>query len=178
MSVAQEMTVEVEDEFVADEAVEVADEVVEAENNSTTGRKRDRDFTKFRPQHAELAEYVNENSGLAPVTPQQVKAILALRTDFNNTADQISKREERKAELSAERTKYAGMSDEEIKAAKAADRVERQAEKLRKRLDEALAKANAIRHGSEAGGSDLAAAVEAEQDNDDETPKRRFGRNR
>lgn len=160
---------------IMDESVDFAVE----DEETPTRKKRDRDFSKFRPQHAELAAYVNERSGLPPVSPQQVKAILALRTDFNNTADQIAKREQRKAELLAERNKYAGMTDEQIKAAKAADRVERQAAKLRKRLDEALAKADSIRHGSEATGDDLAAAVEAEQHGfDDDSMKRRFSRNR
>jgi hypothetical protein len=169
---------------ITDESVDMAVEddefsAVEQEDQTPTRKKRDRDFSKFRPQHAELAEYVNLHSGLSPVTPQQVKAVLALRTDFNNTADQIAKREARKAALAADRTKYNGMTDEQIKAAKAADRVERQAAKLRKRLEEAVAKADAIRHGSEAGGTDLAAAVEAEQGGfDDDSAKRRFSRNR
>ena len=168
---------------ITDESVDMAmedDFTAEVESEQTvTRKKRDRDFTKFRPQHAELAEYVNENSGLPPVSPQQVKAILALRTDFNNLPGQIAERELRKQTLAAERSKYECMSDEQIKAAKAADRVERQASKLRKRLEEAVAKAEAIRHGSEAGDEDLAAAVEAEQEGfDDSSSKRRFGRNR
>lgn len=133
-----------------------------------------RDFTKFRPQHAELAEFVNMHSGLEPVTPQQVKAVLALRTDFNNTADQVTKREARKAEIEAEKTKYEGMNDEQIKAAKAADRVERQAEKLRKRLNEALAKADSIRHSGDSSVADLAATVDANFDAD--LTKRRISR--
>ena len=155
------------------------DESTIEEENSVTRKKRDRDFSKFRPQHSELADYVNKNSGLPPVSPQQVKAILALRTDFNNMPEQIAERELRKQTLAAERSKYEGMSDQQIKAAKSAERVERQASKLRKRLEEAVAKAEELRHDSEAGGDDLVAAVEAEQEGfDDSSSKRRFGRNR
>jgi hypothetical protein len=133
------------------------------EQTTTTGTKRERDFTKFRPSHQELADYVNENSGLDPITPNQVKAILALRIDFNNLAEQIANRDQRKTEREAARTKYVGMNAEQIKAAKAAERAERQATKLEARVVEAKAKAEALRSSVTASGEDLAAAVEAAQ---------------
>lgn len=155
-------------------------------DTDTEAKKRERDFTKFRPSHQELADYVNMHSGLAPITPNHVKAILALRIDFNNLPEQIEKRNERKAMREAEKTKYDGMNPEQIKAAKAADRAERQAAKLEARVAEAKAKAEALRSSVTATGEDLAAAVEAAQATDagddmtagDNQGKRRIGRRR
>ena len=156
------------------------------------GRKKDRDFTKFREMHSELADFVNLNSGLDPVTPNQVKAILTLRSDFNDTPEQAAKRAEAKRRRDEEAKKYEGLTAEQIKAAKAADRVEKQAEKLEKRLAEAREKARLIREGKEATGEDIAAAVAAAQngtaeaeptpqveaENEDDAPQRRIGRRR
>ena len=49
------------------------------------GRTADRDFTKFNKMHQEIADYVNANSGLDALTPNQVKAVLLLRADFANS---------------------------------------------------------------------------------------------
>jgi DNA repair ATPase RecN len=171
---------------VTDEGVDVSVEPDEdqTEAQSEEGKKRDRDFTKFREAHQELADYVNANSGLDPVTPNQVKAIQTLKSDFNATPEQVAKREQRKAEREAEKRKYEGMSDEQIKAAKAADRVDKQASKLEERLREAREKAQRIREGKEASGEDLAAAVESAQNGvepeatEEDKPRRRLGRNR
>lgn len=147
-------------------------------------KKRERDFTKFRPAHQELADYVNMHSGLDPITPNQVKAILSLRIDFNNMPEQVEKRNQRKAEREAEKQKYAGMSPEQIKAQRAADRAEKQAAKLEARVAEAKAKAEALRSSANASGEDLIAAVEAAQTAAPETSdagnsgKRRIGRRR
>ena len=152
---------------------------VEAEENedSDESTKRDRDFTKFRDLHKELADYVNANSGLDAVTPNQVKAILLLRTDFNNSPEQAEKKAERKAKREAEKQKYAGLTPDQIKQEKAAARADKQAATLQKRVEEAMAKAQRIREGKEASGEDLAATVNAEQ-GETETPKRRIGRNK
>ena len=167
---------------ITDESVDTSAEseqgTDEKNESGETGRKRDRDFTKFKENHKELADFVNEHSGLDAVTPNQVKAILTLRADFNNTPEQVSKREQRKAELEAEKKKYEGMTDEQIKAAKAADRVEKQVTKMEARIQEARAKAQALREGKDASGADLAAQVEAEQNGSEEGGKRRIGRNR
>ena len=178
MTVTEESTAAVEaDEDTTGEENETETE----EEGGERGRKKDRDFTKFRDSHRELADYVNANSGLPAVSPNQIKAILALRSDFNNTPEQVAKREEAKAKREAEAKKYEGMTDEQIKAAKAADRVEKQVAKMEARIQEAKAKAAALREGKEASGTDLAAQVEAQQ-NGAETPedsgKRRIGRNR
>ena len=159
------------------------------EENTTEAKKRERDFTKFRPSHQELADYVNMHSGLEPITPNQVKALLALRVDFNNLPEQIAKRDERKKQREAEKTKYAGMSPEQVKAQRAADRAEKQAEKLQARVAEARAKAEALRSSATASGEDLVAAVEAAQSTEpamagtdstagDNQGKRRIGRRR
>lgn len=166
--------------------VELTEEapVVEATETTTEGKKRERDFTKFRPSHQELADYVNANSGLDPITPNQVKALLALRIDFNNLPEQKELREARKAERMAAKTRYEGMNAEQIKAAKAAERAERQAAKLEARVAEAKAKAEALRSSVTASGEDLAAAVEAAQAEPESTEtsesgeKRRIGRRR
>ena len=153
----------------------------ETEEGGERGRKKDRDFTKFRDSHRELADYVNANSGLPAVSPNQIKAILALRSDFNNTPEQVAKREEAKQRREAEAKKYEGMSDEQIKAAKAADLVEKQVAKMEARIQEAKAKAAALREGKEASGTDLAAQVEAQQNGaktSEDSGKRRIGRNR
>lgn len=168
-----EITTDVEDEQTMDEGTDEA-------------KKRERDFTKFRPSHQELADYVNQHSGLDPVTPNQVKAILSLRIDFNNMPEQIEKRNERKTAREAEKAKYAGMSAEQIKAQRAADRAEKQAAKLEARVAEAKAKAEALRSSANASGEDLIAAVEAAQATDSDTEmtagdnsgKRRIGRRR
>lgn len=142
---------------------EIATPDVEDDQDMDMEKKRERDFTKFRPNHQELADFVNMHSGLDPVTPNQVKAILALRIDFNNLPEQVEKREARKIEREAEKRKFEGMNSEQIKAAKAADRAERQAAKLEARVLEAKAKAEALRSSVTASGEDLAAAVEAAQ---------------
>lgn len=157
--------------------VEIAEETVEVTEKTTKG-KRERDFSKFRPAHQELADYVNAHSGLAPITPNQVKALLSLRIDFNNLPEQKELREVRKSEREAARTKYVGMNAEQVKAAKAAERAERQAVKLEARVLEAKAKAEALRSSANASGEDLAAAVEAAQSTDDTEEKRRIGRRR
>jgi hypothetical protein len=149
----------------------------EVEANDSDKANKARDFSKFRPAHQELADYVNANSGLDPVTPNQVKAILALKTEFAGSPEQKAAREERKAALAAEKAKFAGLTAEEIKAERSARRAEAQAEKLQARVAEALAKAQALREGKDASGADLAAAVEAEVGTvEDGEKKRRFGR--
>lgn len=146
---------------------------------STAKNRRERDFSKFRPSHQELADYVNANSGLDPITPNQVKALLALRIDFNKLPEQVDRRAQRKAEREAAKTRYDGMNAEQIKAAKAAERAERQAAKLESRVAEAKAKAEALRSSATASGEDLAAAVEAAQaDNSEGEERRRIGRRR
>ena len=144
--------------------------VVEA--TADTGTKRERDFTKFRPAHQELADYINANSGLDPVTPNQVKAMLALRVDFAKLPEQVEARAARKTARAAAKSRYEGLSPEQIKAAKAAERAERQAARL-----EAKAKAEALRSSSTASGEDVAAAVVAAQSDEGESSeKRRIGR--
>ncbi len=148
----------------------------EDETVDTTETKRGRDFSKFRPVHQELADYVNARSGLDPITPNQVKALLALRAEFSKSPEQVAAREQRKAEREAAKSRYAGMTPDQIKAAKAADRAERQAARLEARVAEAKAKAEALRSSATASGEDLAAAVEAAQSDEGDEGKRRIGR--
>src|SRR6516164_412350 len=86
------------------------------------GRTADRDFTKFNKMHQEIADYVNANSGLDALTPNQVKAVLLLRADFANSDDQKQIRETRKQEREAEAKQYEGLDPEDVKVLKAAKR--------------------------------------------------------
>lgn len=161
------------DENVVEDLTDTEQETAE----KVDGRKhRTRDFTKYRQVHADIAEYVNERSGLDPVTPNQIKAILAFRTEFGNTPEATAAREQRKAELAAEKAKYEGMSDEQIKASKAVKRAETAAEKLLAKANAAMEKAKQLADAASGSGEDLAAVVAAQQS---EAPKRRgLGRNR
>lgn len=148
----------------------------------TSHDSKSRDFTKFTEKHQELADYINANADfvkaeLDAVTPGQVKAFLALRAEFSNTPEVKAAREARKIQLEEEKKLYAGLTAEEIKAEKAAKRAEAQAAKLQARVQEALAKAQAIREGKDASGEDVAAAVDAAV-GDDSEGKRRIGRKR
>lgn len=162
MTILDESTVVLEDEAPAVETVE---------------QKRERDFTKFRPAHQELADFVNARSGLDPISPNQVKALLALRTDFNNTPKVKAQREARRIELAATKVQFDGMTDAQIKAEKAARRAEAQAAKLQARVAEAQAKADALRNAQAASGEDLASAVESAQNGED-SKRPRLSRNR
>jgi septal ring factor EnvC (AmiA/AmiB activator) len=143
------------------------------------GRSADRDFTKHSQLHADIAEFVNANSGLEPVTPHQVKAVLLLRSDFGNSPEQKQAREQRKAEREAENKMYEGLTEDEKKLVKATKRAEENLAKSQARAAEALAKAAQLREQAEASGEDLAQAVESEQNGTESGGRRRgIGRNR
>lgn len=127
---------------------------------NTEGKARD--FTKTRELHDELAAYVNEHSGLDPVSAAQIFAVTTLRGDFNKLPEQVAKREARKAELAAEAAKYEGLSPEQIKATKVADRAERSAALATQKAQEALEKAQRLRAQASGSAAELAAAVEAQ----------------
>lgn len=151
-------------------AEQQADEV-ETEGKKKRGRTRD--FTKSTEYYDNLAAFVNERSGLDPVSPLQVKATLALRADYANLPEQKEAREKAKAEREAEAKKYEGMTDEQKKAAKAADRAARQAEKLQEKLNATLAKAEQLKAAASGSGEDLQAIVEAEQSKPEAPAKKR-----
>lgn len=153
-----------------------ADEVETTEAKGKRGRTRD--FTKSNEHYDDLTLFINThsdwvNASLGQVTPLQVKAILALRTDFNNQPEQAEKRELRKQEREAEKAKYGDMTDEQIKAAKAADRAQAQYDKLQAKAAEALAKAESLKAQATGSAEDLQAVVETEQSEDE--PKRKRG---
>lgn len=164
------MTAVVEDDqtVTADEDTTAAEATGSENGDETDDEKKSRDFSKFTEKHKELADFINANEDyqkaeLSAITPQQVKAVLALRTDFNDTPEVKAERAKRKAEREEEKKQFEGLSAEQIKAEKAARRAEATADKLRKRVEEAMAKAAAIREGKDASGEDVAAAVEAAQ---------------
>lgn len=170
-----------------DVSVEVEAPTEETSETKKKGRKRDLDFTKFSEANQQLADYVNAHSGLDPVSGNQVKAILTLKQDWYTTPEQESRRAAVKAARAATAAKYEGLSKEQIAIEKAAEKAEKQAAKLRQRVEDALARAKAIREGKTASGEDIAAAVEAEQapafsdtpvTQEPEQKRGRFGRNR
>lgn len=138
----------------------IMEDAISTETSEVQATEKAHDFSKFRPMHEDLANYVNAHSGLDAVTPNQVKAILTLRAEYASTPEVKAAREARKAEREAEKQKFAGLTPEEIKAERAARRAEKQAEKLQARVAEALAKAQALRENKEATGEDIASAVE------------------
>ena len=162
-----------------DTELEVTPDVEETENEPKRKRGRVRDFTKSSEHYDALAEYINANSGLDPISPLQVKAALALKTDFSNLPEQKEARDQRKAEREAEARKYEGMSEDQIKAAKAAKRVQTQAEKLAQRAKEALEKAQKLQNAAAGSGEDLAAFVESQNakaaEAESAEPKKRRG---
>ena len=136
----------------------------ETDENGET-KAQSRDFSKFRENHKELADFINSHpefvaSELAALEPGQIKAVLALRADFNKLPEQVAKRAERKKELEAEKAKFAGLSPEQIKATKAADRAEKQAQKMREKAEEAMRRAEELKAAASGSAADLAAAVE------------------
>jgi hypothetical protein len=144
------------------------------------GEKQERDFTKYTEAHESLANYINadekvKEAGLE-ISPNLVKAVLALRTEWADTPERKAEREERKRQREEEKKQFAGMSDEEIKAEKAARRAERTAQKMQAKVAEALARAAALREGKDLSGADLAAAVESAQNGSDSGEKRRITR--
>jgi hypothetical protein len=130
-------------------------------------KKRGRDFTKVRPYHEQLAEFVNARSGLDAVTPNQIKAILALRTDYGNTDEAKAARAARAAERKAEAEKYAGMTDAQKTAAKASKRAQDQAERLQKKADEAIARAQKLALEASGSGEDLQQVIQSAQNGDE-----------
>lgn len=147
---------------------------------------RDRDFSKVRDLHTELADYINGNehfkaAGLDNVSAGQIKAVLYLRTDYNNSPERVAAREAKRVAKEAEKAKYAGLSDDQVKKVKAADRAKSQADKLAERAKKA--QEDAARLIAEANsGEDIAAQVESTQngvqspsDSAAEAPKSRPG---
>ena len=139
-------------------------------------KARERDFSKFTEKHQELADFVNADSDfqkaeLTNVTANQVKAILALRTDWGNSPEQAEARAARKAAKEEEAKQYEGLNPEQIKLLKQAKTAEAQEAKLQKRIDEAKDKAAKFRAAANGSGEDLAAIV-AEQEAAAEKPKR------
>ena len=110
-----------------------------AETGETTvSRAPDRDFTTINDLHIEIANYVNARSGLPPVTPHQVKAVLALRTDHMRSPERVAARQQAqeardrmKEERIANEAKYANMTDEQKRAVKKAERAQAAFDKAR-----------------------------------------------
>lgn len=106
------------------------------------GRVKDRDFTMASDQHKRLADFVNKKSGLAPLDPTHIKAVLALKTDFDMSAAEVKRREKTRAAREAAReqvaAQYEGMNDNQIKAVKRAARAAAKAEQAKADADRLL----------------------------------------
>lgn len=169
------------DEDVQTEATE-EDGADEVETTEAKKRGRTRDFTKSNEHYDELAAFINSHpdwvsADLGSISPLQVKAALALKADFAATPEVIAAREARKAEREAEKQKYAGLTDDQIKIAKAADRATVQYEKLQAKAEEARAKAEGLKAQATGSAEDLQAVVESEQGGEavEEAPAKKRG---
>src|ERR1700754_2482579 len=140
MTMTEENSEVTEDEIETTDVDDTSDtEDTGEEPTSTRGKSKDRDFSKVRVLHEELAAYINAHSGLDPITANQVKAVLYLRPDFNNSPEQATKREERKARKAEAEAKYAGMTDDQKKRAKQAEKAQAQANRYADRAAKAQA---------------------------------------
>jgi hypothetical protein len=152
----------------APEGVEVEAEETVTVDSAKRGRKSDRDFTKVVQRHQDLADFINASeayqaSGLPPITANVVKAVQLLAEDFRNTPEQEAARKAREAERKQEEAEYAGLSADEKKELKAANRKAKQLAEVQERRQALLDKAKAIREAAEASGEDLS-AVESESE--------------
>jgi hypothetical protein len=143
------------------------------------GRNPDRDFTKTAQRHQDLADFINASdayaaSGLPPITANVIKAVQLLTEDFRNQPEQVEARKTREAERKAEEAQYAGLSAEEKKELRAADRRAKNLQDAVAKRDALLAKAKEIREAASASGADIASAVESESE-DSEPEKQRRG---
>ena len=159
--------------------VEVENEEESTVTESKRGRNPDRDFSKFAQRHQDLADFINARSGLAPISPNIVKAVQLLSDDFRNTPEQVAARKDREEKRKAEDAEFAGLSPEEKKELRAANRRKKALEEVEERRKELLEKAKRIRESSDANGADVADAVntaaEANAEDPDEGARRRPG---
>ena len=139
------------------------------------GRERDRDFTKYNSRHEALAKFINENSGLDPITPNVVKAVQLLADDFRNTDEAKAEREAVKAARAEAEKQYAGLSDEEKKELRSADRKLKSLAEIAARRDEILAKAAEATAESDGQVSSDAEAEAEAASGEQEPGKRRIG---
>ena len=156
---------------------------VEAEESVTTesakrGRKSDRDFTSVVQRHQELADFINAHpayqaSGLPQITPNVVKAVQLLAEDFRNTPEQVEARKARENERKQEEKEYAGLSAEEKKELKSANRKAKQLAEVQERRQALLDKARQIREAAEASGEDLSAVDNSDSNSESEDKPRR-----
>lgn len=114
------------------------------DNDGTEAPEEVQSPLEARVKHEEYAEFVNAHSGLDPVTPQQVRAVLDFRSDFHNSPEQTAKREERKAIRDARAAKFAGLTPEQKEALKTAERKVEQAKRLAAKAAAAQADADQL----------------------------------
>lgn len=160
-----------------DASPEATEETTTVEESKKRGRNADRDFTKVAERHQALADFINASdayqaSGLPPITANVVKAVQLLTEDFRNQPEQVEARKLRETQRKEAEKQYAGLSKEDAKDLRAAERKVKSLEKAAALRDELLQKAQQIREAAEASGADIASAVEAESDSEPEKQRR------
>lgn len=166
-----------------DASPEAPEETTTVEESKKRGRNPDRDFTKAAQRHQDLADFINAHpayvaSGLPPITPVVIKAVQLLTEDYRNTDEQKAARKAREEKRREEEKAFAGLSPEDVKDLKAANRKLESLEKAAEKRDAILARAAAAREAAEASGEDLAAVVESESDDSEPEKRGRIGRRR
>ena len=145
-------------------AVEATDESTVTESSAKRGRERDRDFTKVSQRHEKLAEYINANSGLDPISANVVKAVQLLAADYSHTDEAQAEREAAKAAKAEAEKQYAGLSEEDKKELRKAERAAAKyadAVATRERLLALSAEARESSPDEESSDSDSDAEAEA-----------------
>ncbi len=104
----------------------------------TRGRVKDRDFSTASQDLIDLANYVNAHSGLDPISSLQLKAILALRTDYLKSPERQAAKDKARKEREAAKVKkaeaearYASLTPEQRTAVKKAEKAALRAQKLK-----------------------------------------------
>ena len=131
------------------EAQESTNEEATVTDSAKRGRERDRDFTKVSQRHEELAAFINAHSGLDPISANVVKAVQLLSVDYTNTDEAKASREAAKAARKEAEKQYAGLSDDEKKEIRAAERKMARLSELEARRQELLDKAKAAQESGE-----------------------------
>lgn len=98
-------------------------------------RVRQWDFSKWSPSHESLRDFVNSRSGL-DITAAQVKAVMVLRREWHGSPTQVAERFRRKEELARERRLYGRETPEQRKTRKAADRMQKTADRIARKAAE------------------------------------------
>lgn len=155
--------------------VEATDSTEETKAPGKRGRKPEsRDFTEWKSDHEEFANYINSIDPTVGITPGQVKAAWLLRGDWTNSPERVAAKEARKAEdaeaaaerarkkaeRDAEKAKYANETPEEKEKRLKKEKAVKAAERAKKRAAELIAKAEALVEQADVESDTVDAAAE------------------